>query len=230
MAVTAQSIIKRVAVDILVDATSVRWPISELARFFNDGQRDIIVHRPDAMSTNGAVALVAGSKQTLAASATKLEDFHHNTGGNKRAVTRVPMSLLDEQLPGWHKLTGVTEILHYCYDERDPKTFYVYPPAAASGASLDGMWSALPTDIAEPADGGTFADVTGNLSLPDIFMTAMQNYIAYRCYSKDSETASNNARATAHYQLYANDLGVELKGTQGVAPPPASSMRTRSSA
>lgn len=228
MSVTAQSIIKNVVIDTLVDYTSVRWPIDEIARIFNDGQLDICVHRPDAQVVTASIALAAGTKQTLPTGATKLIDIPRNTAGNKRSITKCPMSLLNEQIPNWHGLTGVTEILHFMYDERDDRTFYVYPPAAGSGSpSVEATYAALPTDITIPATGGDYTTVTGNMSLPDIFANALKNYIAYRCYAKDSETASNASRATAHYQLYANDLGIELKATQGVMPVTAPNLRPR---
>lgn len=224
MTVAAQTIIKTVVLDIIVDPTSVRWPIDEIARYFNDGQRDIIVHRPDAQVVTTSIALVAGTKQSLPSAATKLMDIPRNTSGSKRAITKAPMSLLNEQIPGWHALAGAAEILHFTYDERDDHTFYVYPPALNT-ASVEATYAAVPTDITPPNPGQLWSDVTGNMSLPDIFAGAMQNYIAYRCYAKDSEMASNASRATAHYQLYANDLGVELKATQGVAPVTAMGMR-----
>jgi hypothetical protein len=61
MTTTAQTIIRRV-VEIAQDVTSIRWPISEPCRYYNDGQREIVLQRPDALSTNAAVTFVVGSK------------------------------------------------------------------------------------------------------------------------------------------------------------------------
>jgi hypothetical protein len=126
--------------------------------------------------------------------------------------------ILDAQSPGWHNLSGVTEIVHFMFDPRDPKVFYVYPPAAASGASVDLVYSALPTDIAEPAAGTDFAAVSGNISVPDIYSNALQDYVLYRAYTKDSQYAGNEARAQARYAAFANALGIEIKATVAVAP------------
>ncbi len=153
MPITAQSIIRRV-VDEAQDNTSVRWPLNELVRYLNDGQREVLVYRPDAMVLNAALVLATGSKQALPANGSKLIEVVRNTGGTKRPVRLVNREILDAQLPGWHALTGVTEILHYTYDPRDPRTFYVYPPAT-NAASLDIVYAALPTDIVEPASGAS---------------------------------------------------------------------------
>ena len=64
MAISAQSTIRR-AVDILQDNSSVRWPVDELVRYLNDGQREVALYRPDALVTNSTITLVAGSRQSL---------------------------------------------------------------------------------------------------------------------------------------------------------------------
>jgi hypothetical protein len=217
MPIAAQSIIRR-CVETLQDTTSIRWAVAELVRHLNDGQREIIVHRPDAMVTNAPHTLAAGSRQTLPANGTKLMEVVRNSGGNKRAVRLCAREILDASVPGWHNLTGVTEIVHFMFDPRDPKTFYVYPPAAASGASLDIVYSALPSDVAEPAAGTDYTAVTGNISVPDIYGNVLQDYILYRSYTKDSQYAGNAARAATHYGAFANALGIEIKATVAVAP------------
>jgi hypothetical protein len=217
MSIAAQSIVRRV-VETLQDNTSVRWPVNELVRYLNDGQREIVLYRPDAMVTNAAISLVAGSKQALPTNGTKLIEIVRNTGGTRRSVRLVNREILDSQAPNWHNITGSTEILHFMYDPRDPKIFYVYPPAAASGASLDAVYAALPTDVTEPADGALYTAVTGNISVPDIYGNVIQDYVLYRAYSKDSEYAGNAARAQAHYGAFANALGVEMKATVNFQP------------
>jgi hypothetical protein len=221
MPIAAQSIIRRV-VETLQDNTSVRWPVSELVRYLNDGQREIVMYRPDAMVTNASVSLVAGSKQALPANGTKLIEVVRNSTGGQRSVRMVNREILDAQSPNWHNIAGSTEVLHFMYDPRDPKVFYVYPPAAADGASLDIVYAALPTDITEPAAGATFTAVTGNISVPDIYGNVLQDYILYRAYTKDSEYAGNAQRAQAHYAGFANALGVELRATVNFQPNPSS--------
>lgn len=217
MPIAAQSIIRRV-VETLQDNTSVRWPVNELVRYMNDGQREIVVYRPDAMVTNTTLTLVAGSKQSLPSNGTKLiEVIRNNTASSKRAVRLVNREILDAQAPNWHNIAGVAEVLHFMYDARDPKVFYVYPPALNT-AALDIVYSALPTDITEPADGATYAAVTGNISVPDIYGNVLQDYILYRAYTKDSEYAGNAGRATAHYTAFANALGIEMKATVNFQP------------
>ena len=215
MAISAQSIIRRV-VETLQDPTSIRWPVPELVRYLNDGQREIKLHRPDTVRRTGDISLVPGSRQTLPAGADKLIEIWHNKA-SRRAVQMVDRRILDDQSPGWHALNGVTEILHYTYDPRVPTEFFVYPPAA-TGAVLVGAYSVNPADITEPADGSLYTAVTGNVAIIDSLANALQDYVLYRAYTKDSEYAGNGARAQAHYTAFANALGLEVKGTMGVMP------------
>jgi hypothetical protein len=217
MTIAAQSIIRRV-VETMQDNTSVRWPIAELVRYLNDGQREVVLYRPDSMVTNATVTLAGGAKQALPTNGSKLIDVIRNTSGTKRSVRMTVRNILDTQSPNWYNLTGVTEVLHYMYDPRDPKVFYVYPPAASSGASVEIVYSAYPTDITEPADGVTYSAVTGNISLPDIYGNVLADYILYRAYTKDSEYAGNAQRAQAHYGAFQAALTTEMAGTTGVAP------------
>jgi hypothetical protein len=232
MAINAQSVVRRV-VDGLQDSTSVRWTLRELVRYLNDGQREIIMYRPDAMVTNASLALTANqAKQNLpvtGAVGTKLIDIVRNTGGSKRAIRMINREILDAQFPNWQGTANTgTEILHFMYDARDPKTFYVYPPAG-TGSSVEAVYAALPSEIAAPIDGAVLpADsatdttsptmVLGTISVPDIYANVLADYILYRAYNKDSEYAGNSARAQAYYASFANALGIEIKATIAVAP------------
>lgn len=218
MATPAQHIIRR-CVDTLQDNTSVRWPVAELVRYLNDGQREIVLHRPDAGLSSATISCVAGTKQSIPPNGAKLIEVVRNAkpGGTFRAVRLINKELLEAQIPNWHTMTPQDEVLHFMYDVRDPKVFYVYPPATTN-ARLDITYSAYPTDIAEPPDGSTYTAVTGNISVPDIYANALQDYILYRAYTKDSEYAGNAQRAQAHYAAFANALGVEAKATVAVSP------------
>lgn len=227
MTIAAQSIIRR-AVETLQDTTSIRWPVNELVRYLNDGQREVVLYRPDSMVTNATVDCTAGTKQTLPANGAKLIEVVRNAASTsaKKSVRMTNREILDAQTPGWHNISGSVDILHFMYDPRDPRTFYVYPPALAT-AKLDIVYAAYPTDIVEPADGALYTAVTGNISLPDIYGNAILDYILYRAYTKDSEYAGNANRAAAHYAAFNNALGNEIKATVAVAPNPVGNPNRR---
>jgi hypothetical protein len=184
------------------------------------------------MNTTATMTLSAGTRQdldsatanaagnaALSPAPAKLIEITRNMAStsNKGAVRLVPRQILDAQTPGWHGLPGSVNILHYMFDPRDPKTFYVYPPAT-DVAQLEVMYSAYPTDITEPSAGSTVEDVTGNLSLADIYADDVLNLVMYRCYSKDSEYAGNAERAAAYLNVVTTSLGAEIAATMAVAP------------
>lgn len=223
MTISAQSVFQR-ATDLLQDQTSVRWSVNELIRWLNDAQRAIVKVRPDTMNTTATMTLAAGSRQDLDNAAltpppAKLIEITRNMAASslKHAVTLVPRQILDAQMPGWHNIDGSVNILHYMFDARDPKTFYVYPPALAT-AQLEVMYAAYPTDIVAVADGSLYTAVNGNLSLPDIYADDVLNLVMFRAYSKDSEYAGNEARATAYLNMVTASLGAEIAATIAVAP------------
>jgi hypothetical protein len=45
----------------------------------------------------------------------------------------------------------------------------------------------MPTDITEPANGSLYTDVSGNISVPDIYGNVIQDYILYRAFAKDQD-------------------------------------------
>ncbi|MDD3965342.1 MAG: hypothetical protein PHD99_04840 [Candidatus Moranbacteria bacterium] len=232
MTITAQSVIHR-ATDLLQDQTSIRWPVKELVRWLNDAQRAIVKVRPDSMNTTATMTLSAGTRQDLDSATAdaagnsalsplpaKLIEITRNMAAtsSKGAVTLVPRKILDAQTPNWHNATGVVNVMHYMFDPKDPKTFYVYPPATAL-AQLEVMYAAYPIDITEPlSDTSIWSDVTGNLTLPDIYADDVLNLVMYRCYSKDSEYAGNDAKAVAYLNMVTASLGAEIAATVAVSP------------
>lgn len=220
MTTTAQSVIRRAA-ETLQDLGAVRWSTAELVRYLNDGQREILMYRPDVYATSATLALVAGAKQTLPDTAAKLLDVTRNsaTTSAKKTVRLIKRSLLDSQVPDWHVATASVDTVHYMYDPVTPRIFYVYPPATTL-ARLDVVVAQYPTDLTEPADNTTYTAVTGNIGVTDVLASALASYVVARAYMKDSELAGNAARAQAHYALFTGALGADLKSTTDVVPSP----------
>lgn len=206
--VTAKSLIDRAGI-ILQDATNVRWPRPELLGWLNDGEREIVLHKPNAYVKNVPFTLVNGSKQALPADAVALIDIPRNVNG--AAVRVVSREILDAQSPGWHTSTPATAIKHYTYSPLDPRTFYVYPPATNTPtvASVDLVYAAAPTDITAE---------TAFIWVDDIYATALINYILYRAYSKDAEYAANAALATAYYGQFMTLLGAKVAAETVTSP------------
>lgn len=215
MTTTVQSILKS-AQTALSDLTGTTWPATELATYLSDGQRALVVVRPDAGAVTASFVPAAGARQTLPAAATSLIDIPRNTAGTKKVIRKVNQTMLDLFNPDWQSMTGVTEIIHFSYDAREPNVFMVYPPAASSGASVELIYSALPADVATPG-GAAYSTATGNIGVADQWAEALLNYVLARAYMKDGETA--NAQLSQTYMgTYAALIGVQFTSSQTVAP------------
>lgn len=209
MALTAANVITR-AQDILQDTTGVRWPEAELLRYLNDGRREICIVRPDLYAMNTVQTLVAGTKQSIPADGSRFLDAIRNINADNspaRAVRVVEREVLDAQVPDWHSApAGTTK--HFMFDERTPRVFYVYPPAAAN-QKLELAYAKNPTEI---------TNVNTELTEEDTYAGALTDYLCYRAFSKDVEYAGNAARAGAHYAQFQGILGVGRSLNIGVSP------------
>jgi hypothetical protein len=209
MALTAANVLTRAA-DIIQDQTNVRWPQDELLRYLNDARREVAIARPDLYATTANVSLSAGSKQSLPADGMRLIDVIRNMPGGVagNALRIVEREILDAQKPGWHTESQTAALKHFMYDERNPRVFYVYPPAT-SGHQIEITYGKSPTDI---------TNTSTELADEDIYAGAIVDYVCYRAFSKDSEYAGNAQRAMAHYQQFLNALGLGGKVTKMVSP------------
>lgn len=215
MAKTIRSVLETV-VGTLSDDSSITWTLQKLVRYMNDGQLDIHVARPDLFNTEQGHALVAGARQTLPVNSSKLINITHNTVGEMLPVTLIDRQLLDAQMPGWRSATRSLRVIHFMYDERQPKVFEVYPPAAV-GASLRIEHAAIPVDLPIPAEGAALADVVGDINVPDLQGTALQHYLCHRAYAEGSEDGHMQL-SKDFFALFSNVLGVEIESTKNVAP------------
>ena len=110
--------------------------MSELVRYLNDGQSEVVLYRPDATIKSATVECVAGAKQSLQQMAQSSLDVIRNSAsaGTNKAVRMVAREVLDAQIPNWYGLSGELDVVHFTYDPRDPKTFFVYPPVLITTA------------------------------------------------------------------------------------------------
>ena len=195
------------AVVVLNDTTNVRWTKSELLLWFNDAQRAVVNRRPDSNSVNedyttAGQSAAANTKQTLPATGLRLLKVVRNTAGP--AITHIRQDILDEQVRSWHDTSSpVTDVRHFIFDDRDPKSFYLYP-APATTHSVEIVYSVSPSDVTV----SDFATDTQTIALDDTYANALLDYMLYRAYSKDAEYAENAQRAQLHLQIFESALGM----------------------
>lgn len=207
MTTTAQSIIQR-AQTVLQDPDGTRHPATELVGYLNDGQRALVTVRNDVGATTVAFTPAMGARQTIPATALALMDVLGNTSGNQRSIRKVDMALMDATVRDWTSGVSSKVATNFMFDpDRDPRTFWLYPPAAA-GASIDLLIAAYPTDVPAPG-GAAYTTVSGSISVPDQWDNALLNYVLARAYEKDAEFAGNAQLATSHMTSFLSQAGVK---------------------
>lgn len=200
--VTTQSIIDKAEI-LLQDTTNVRWSSTELLDWLNDGQREVALHKPESTATNESFALTQNStKQTIPALGLTFIRLTRNMGANGlapgKAIRIVSREVLDAQNPDWHTEISAGYIKHYTFDPLDPKTFYVYPKAPATGLYVEIVYSKAPTN----------ASAGSAISVDDTYANALLDYVMFRAYSKDAEYAQNGQLAVSYYTSFANSIGL----------------------
>ena len=199
--VTVATVLSRVNT-LLNDPGYIRWPKQELLDYFNDASRAIVLLRPDAYTKNVSFSCTAGTKQTLPAEALRLIEIIRNGSGS--VIRNVPRRALDDSYPEWHVGNTATKVSAYVYDERDPKTFYLYPGPAAAHA-IDLVYSVAPVaKLMADVENVTTPAVA---DLDDIYINPLIDFILYRAFSKDSEYAVNSNNAASHYIAFSQQLG-----------------------
>jgi hypothetical protein len=95
-------------------------------------------------------------------------------------------------------------VKHYTYSILNPKVFYVYPYQSGSPATfVEATYGAVPTPLNV---------LTDTITIDDIYVSAVINYICYRSYSKDAEFAANAAFAQKYYELFMGEMTGKTQG------------------
>lgn len=222
--IAASRIIDKVQI-ILMDEAGVRWPdATELLGWLNDGQREVLVYKPNAHVHNEAVQLAAGTKQTLPEVGVQLIDIPRNMGsdGTKpgRVIRIVSREVLDAAVPNWHGAKPSAECRHYMYNPLDPKRFYVYPPQPSAGMGyVEMVYAAVPEEV---------LSLTAPISLDDIYQNALIDYVLYRAYSKDTDYAADPSRAGTHQAAFVSSLTGKTQAEVILNPNTAAPANTQS--
>jgi len=214
-------VIKRVE-DILQD-TNVRWPRVELQNWINESYLQLVLLRPDASSKTATLTCVAGTRQTLAtgfSTALRLLDVVRNlaASSDKKVVRLIDRSVLDDQRPSWHNETGTVNVQNYTFDARQPKDFFVYPPATTA-AQVEVVYADAPgahtlsESALDPAGSNTEV-----IKVDDTYLSSIIDWVLYRSYSKDAEYAANAQRATAHNQAFLSGIGAKSQSDASASP------------
>ena len=216
-------------VETVLQDSNVRWPRTETQTWVNEAYLAITLLRPDANAKTGTFTCLAGTRQSLSAvfpSALRLLDITRNLAATSayKVIRIVSRSVLDDQRPSWHAETNTVDVQHYTYDARQPKEFFVYPPAT-SAAELEVVYADSPgAHVRTEADLDPTSANGEVILLDDIYMSPIIDWVLYRSYSKDAEYGSNEARAAGALNAFNAALGNKTQVDAAVTPTASSTV------
>lgn len=198
----------------LNDDDLITWTQDDHIEFINSAQRQVAVERPDASQTSESIALVAGTKQTIPAGYRRLLDITRNMGADGltpgKPIIGVDRASLDLANQYWHSATGKTSVQNYTYDEKTPEIFYVSPPVKAGEVvQIEAVFSTVPAEVTDPAD---------ELAINDIYYNAILDWMLYRAFSVEVDSANSGAMAARHYAAFGNFFDKKYKIDIGFSP------------
>lgn len=228
MAFSAATVMERASI-LLQDIGGVRWPATELAKWIEDGQREICLHKPSVLSDIVEIALVAGTEQSVPTTAHHLIRIMGNLTASADpgpkahgpAIQMMEEGLLDHVVPDWRSTAiypADSVVVHAFHDASLPDKFHVFPANDGNGL-IEAVVGLLPNPVAVPASDPELVESwTHTCQIPDILMNALVDYVCFRSCAKDSDNPAMGQRAIVHYQAYANAIGIKSNMEAAMRP------------
>lgn len=204
------------AATLLGDPDGERWSQSFLLAALNDGQRDIVGLRPDAMTDSTVVQLAGGVVQSLPAGAPILIGITRNMGVDGQTpgqiITLGDLARFERANPLWMTDDPEPEVRIWFYDKKRPRQFLVYPPQPATGQGyVELVHPVMPADIA--------AD--DFLTIPDSFAEALLFFVMSRALMVEGEKTFNGQKAADYRRAYVSMLSAGDAAETATEPEPA---------
>lgn len=171
-----------------------RWSQPELLEWLNDGQREVVLHRPDASVKSVNFSCTNNARQTLPDEALGLVDVVRNADGTPIfQIVSLEWGVLDHGIES-------DQIDLFSFDERNPRDFYLHPTPDA-GTVVELVYSVLPQEVVVT----DFESGTTPLSISALYANAVLDYMLFRALQKEDDAASGS-RAAAHYEAFLSSL------------------------
>jgi hypothetical protein len=192
----------------LNDPDGTTWPVATLLTALNAAIAMIVLLRPDAAYKVATVAMIAGTRQQLPSDGLRLLKLPRNIkadGSVGRAISIVEMSDMD-LIPDWHQANGGM-VIHYMFDTRTPKQYYIYP-AVPAGTQVDIEYSRNIPDI-------TNSQLDDPLPLDPLYTQPLEELMMYKLLSGDSSEGDTGG---THLNTAFSILQVKANSENAVAP------------
>lgn len=228
MTVLASTLVNEVATilnDMEVGHEHTRWPVAELLNYLSEAIYTIVNGKPSIFVSVTQLSMAPGSTQRLPDEYSRLLDIHFNINKDGSEGPNV--------LPGVYNLQqafqkagcpseGVVEV--YSAYPGSERYFWVDPPVPAGlnyTPKVQALVMVAPQQITALSQPIQFPGGSAQL-----YQGALIDWMLYRCYSKDEESATSYERSQAHFKAFQVYLGLamgqpqQLRKSSGPAPQP----------
>lgn len=192
----ASAVLTRVSSTLLDLGATRRWPEADLLRWLSDGQREGVLLKPSANPVTAVLQLVAGTLQTLPANGVSVIGVVRAMGLDGStpgpAPRKVARAVMDATRPSWHTDTADLVPDEWLYDDQAPKQFWVHPGQPNPAGRAEVIYAAAPAEIVA---------TTTELTLSDIYLPALVDYVLFRALSQE-RTEAQLGKAAAYRELF----------------------------
>lgn len=212
---TGADVATRARTQLLDPSPGVQWTDTELLSWVNDAQRAVVLLQPSALVASVSNhTLVAGALQRLPADAVRLMAAHYTTTRSARTALRmVSRDTLSRTDPAWYgAVASDDDPIRYClYDADTPRLFYVHPGVPSSATVTAALEYAQ-----QPAE---LTALANDLSLADVYVPTLVDYVLVRALSKMSPTNSGRVQEVQRlHEMFMTSLLGKKQADLGVAP------------
>lgn len=194
-----------------------RWSKSELIEYGKDAIRSLFTLVPKKFTSVKKIELVPGKVQYLPEGCTKIvKVLNAGDNDNTQAVSSIANSvnsrlgnLFSDKCSGSAYLLDPSSytIESFSLDESSDQIFYVEPPVPVSSDPIyaNVICYGLP-------------DIKGNYIVSDWMHNAVIEFILYRAYSSEDESANSSTNAKAHLEHFYTSIGNFLAAEKSMTP------------
>lgn len=189
----------------------IRWTRADLLEYLNDAQKQVYLYRPELYAQTDVFALVPGARQGPLPDGCQLQKIIGSAGDAGRA-RKIDDGLLQAFADTGCAPVNVSDdyrVGGYSFTPQDPMSFFVDPPVPNDGRSytvaLVCQQAPEAITLAQLDDADPRND---RLVTPARMHNALVEWMLYRAYSVDMESAQSFAKQEAHRQHFYAMLGV----------------------
>ena len=187
------------------DEARTRWQETDAIYYLNDALLAVFNARPDAFTITKNVTLVAGSTQSVAGCVDLMSVNQNSPSGG--FITRGDLDLFRTyngdpcSLPRTVEQIAGYEVDQWFYDQRNPGTWFVYPPVPA------GVTVTVQVTCKELPVAYTVANL-GTVVEPQRYRSALLEWMKKRAYEVDSESLTSFNLMQFHAAQFDRFMGI----------------------